>query len=239
MSRQIRYFFFLSLIALAVSCKKKAPEDIGLPLLPGDDILNASFTDTLTLVTHTVKDDSVATKNVTPMLLGNMNDPVFGVSKASIFAQLALTKTNPVFGTNPVLDSAVLSVVYSSGQYYGTLAPQKFKLYEVTDVISKDSVYYSNRKLQYTTELGSAYITPNLTDSVNVDTLRFPPHLRFQLDKNYFQGFLNKPATFYTGNSAFQADFKGFYLASSSTSASGQGGIFYMDMVSSFTRLTL
>lgn len=244
MTRQIRYFLFLTLIALAVSCKKKTPEDIGLPILPGEDLLNASFTDTITLITHTVYDDSLKTDEVTPLLLGNMNDPVFGVSKASIFTQISLSKSNPVFGINPQLDSVVLSLVYSSGQYYGALDPQKFKVYEVSQSLYRDSIYYSNRMLQFSTELGSAYVKPkpnSAKDSVMVDTIKYPPHLRIHLDKNFFQNFLTSPTytASYTGNAAFQKVFKGLYISSSSGLPSGQGAIMYMDLVHTYSRVTM
>lgn len=240
MTRSIRYFLFLSLIALAFSCKKKTPEDIGLPILPGGDLLNASFTDTLTLITHTVADDSLRTDEAAPLLLGNMNDPIFGVTKASIYTQFVLSKANPQFGTDPQLDSAVLSVVYSSGQHYGPLTPQKFKVYEVSDMLYKDSVYYSNRMKAYSTELGSAYIAPNVTDSVSVDTLRYPPHLRIRLDHDFFQEFLDgKDPSFYSGNSVFQSQFKGLYIASSTGAPVSQGSILYMDMTHTYTRITL
>lgn len=240
MTGSIRYFLFLSLIALAVSCKKKTPEDIGLPILPGGDLLNASFTDTVTLVTHTVLDDSLRTDESTPLLLGNANDPIFGVTKASIYTQFVLSKANPVFGTNPILDSAVFSVVYSSGQHYGPLTAQKFKVYEVSEMLYKDSVYYSNRMKGYSTELGSAYITPNVTDSMTVDSLRYPPHLRIRLDHDFFQEFLTgKDPSFYSGNSVFQNEFKGLYIASSTGTPVGQGSILYMDMTHTYTRITL
>ncbi|TAL58865.1 MAG: DUF4270 domain-containing protein [Bacteroidetes bacterium] len=243
MTKQLRYFLFLSLLALVISCKKKTPENIGLPILPGDDLLDAEFTDTVTLITHTVLDDSLKTDEVTPLLLGNMNDPIFGVTKSSIFTQLVLSKTNPVFGTDPQLDSAVLSVVYSAGQYYGTLYPQKFKVYEVTEQLYKDSTYFSNRMVQYGTEIGSVYVTPEpnpATDSMMVDTLKYPPHLRITLDKDFFQKFLtDKPASFYTGNAAFQSDFKGLYISSASGSPVGQGSILYMDITHTYSRITL
>ena len=242
MSKRIRHIFLLAVMASVVSCKKKTPEDIGLPLLPGEDLLNAMFIDTLTLISHTVKDDSLLTKNVSPMLLGNMNDPVFGTAQASFFSQLALSKTNPSFGASPVLDSAVLSLVYSSGQYYGTLYPQKFKVYELSESLYKDSAYFSNRMLPYTTELGSAYLTPNLKDSVSVDSLKYPVHLRIQLDKTFFQEFLTNPtytASAYSSTAAFQNVFKGLYVTSASLAPSGEGAILYMDLTQSYSRVTL
>src|SRR5437868_4395760 len=141
MSKYIRHILFFAIVIFAFSCKKKTPADIGLPLLPGEDLLNALFTDSTTLVAHTVKDDSLNTKNVNPVLLGNINDPIFGITKSSLFTQLSLSKANPDFGTNPVLDSAVLSLVYSvSGttiQHYGNLTPQKFDVYELTEPLNK------------------------------------------------------------------------------------------------------
>ncbi len=230
MTKQIRYFFFLCLIVLVASCRKKTPEDIGLPILPGDDLLNATFTDTLTLITHTVADDSLMTDEISTMLLGNINDPVFGVTKSSIFTQIGLSSLNPDFGTSPQLDSAVLSVVYSSGQYYGTLSPQKFKVYELAEPLYKDSSYFSNRMLQYATELGSAYVTPkpNVGDSVLVGSTWYPSHLRIALDKTFFGNFLNNPSA-YSSNTAFLNYFKGVYIASSTGAPAGQGGIFYMN----------
>ena len=241
MNKYIRYFLILQLAVLIFSCKKKTPEDIGLPILPGEDILNAAFIDTVTLFAHTVKDDSLRTNFSSPMLLGNANDPVFGVSKASLFTQLSLSQINPVFGTEPKLDSAILSIVYSSGQYYGTLYPQKFKVYQVTEALSIDSAYYSNRMMQYSREIGSAYITPKpnpTTDSVKVDTLKYPPHLRITLDKNFFQGFLDD-TTFYSSNKSFQDFFKGIYISSASGSPSGQGAILYMNPTHTYSRITL
>ncbi len=140
-----------------------------------------------------------------------------------------------------MLDSAVLSIVYSAGQYYGSLNPQKFKVYEVSEKMYKDSTYYSNRMLQYSTELGSAYLTPRpnpAKDSVMIDTLKYPPHLRIHLDKNFFQGFLDN-TTFYSSNTALQNYFQGLYIASSTGAPAGQGAIYYMDMTHTYTRLTL
>jgi len=238
MSRYIRYFFFLILTVFIFSCKKKTPEDIGLPILPGEDLLNAAFTDTATIIAHTVRDDSLRTNFISPMFLGNANDPLFGVSKASLFSQLALSETNPTFGTKPKLDSAVLSLVYSDGKYYGTLYPQKFKVYEISESFSIDSTYYSNRMLQYSRELGSAYLVPRVKDSIKVDTLKYPPHLRIKLDKNFFQGFLDD-TTFYSASTDFQKFFKGIYVTSSSGSPVGQGAILSMNLVHTYSRLTL
>ena len=243
MSKYFRYIFYLAIVTLSVvevSCKKKTPEDIGLPILPGDDVLNTFFTDTMTLVTHTVAEDSLPTKNLLPTLLGSMNDPVFGISKASVFTQISLSATNPSFGANPVLDSAVLSLVYYKGEYYGALSPQKFTVYEVTQAIYSDSIYYSNRMLPYNpVELGNAVRIPHpAADSLLVDSLKYPPHLRIPLDVIFFNGFLTNTAI-YNSNTDLQNFFKGFYITAASVSSSDSGAVFSMDMNHAYSRITL
>jgi hypothetical protein len=245
MTKYFRYtlIFFLA-AGLFSSCKKKTPENIGLPFLPGSDLLNANFTDTLTLRTHTVRDDSLRTDEVTPMLLGVINDPVFGLTRSSLFTQIALSKTNPSFGNNPILESAVLSLVYNNKQYYGNLSTaQKFDVYEVSQNLYKDSSYYSNKLSQYYTTqiIGSANVIPDVNDSVMVGTSKFPPHLRINLSTVMFQHFLDDPAytASYNSNASFISVFKGIYIKSSSAPSSGQGAILYFDLASAYTRLTL
>jgi Domain of unknown function (DUF4270) len=237
----MRYLLFLFFSIVVVSCKKKMPEDIGLPLLPGEDILNAAFTDTSTIIAHTVRDDSLRTNFAPVMLLGNANDPVFGITKSSIFTQLSLSTATTGFGKNPQLDSVVLSLVYNGGQFYGSLYHQKFKVYALNEPLLIDSSYYSNRMLQYSRELGSAYLVPKpnpAKDSVMIDSVKYPPQLRITLDRNFFQGFLND-TSFYSSNTDFQKFFKGIYISSSSGSPVGQGAILYMNLLHSYSRLTL
>lgn len=241
MSRHIRYFFFFSLLLLVVSCKKKTPEDIGLPILPGQDLLNAQFTDTVTLEAHTVRDDSLNTTAVSPLLLGVCNDPVFGITTSSIYTQIAIPsgKSNPNFGTNPVLDSAVLSLVYSNAQKYGSLYPEKFKVYEVTDKMSTTAKYYSDTSLVYGAEIGSAYLLPQIKDSVTLAYgTKMPAHLRIKLDNNFCQQFLDTTGH-YSSNLVFQNFFKGIYITTASGAPAGSGAILYMDATNANSRLTL
>lgn len=227
---------------LVGSCKKKTPENIGLDLLPDGDLINAEFTDTLTLITHTVKDDSLKTDETSPLLLGNINDTIFGITKSSIFTQFSLSQTNPSFGINPVLDSAVLSLVYNSGQYYGTLYPQRFDIYELLETMSYSGTYYSDTMLQYQTtqQIGSATITPNVTSTLIIGSDTFPAHLRIKLSSGFFQKFLdNSFSSSYSSNSSLQNAFKGIYIKSSSTPPPGQGAILYMNMTDAYSRLTL
>lgn len=248
------YILYIAIVAMAAmgGCKKKTPDNIGLPLLPGEDLLNALFTDSATLITHTVKDDSLRTDELTLQPLGNLNDPIFGITRASIFTQLSLPKANPSFGANPVLDSAVLSLVFNASQLYGDKTnpvPQKFEVYEVSEMMYKDSGYFSDDALQYytTQQIGSATVIPMsdpATDSVQVDTLKYPPHIRIRMDKNLFQHFIdtNSPLGYtssYSSNASFQNKFRGIYIKSPTVHNTGEGAILYIDLTHSFSRLTL
>ncbi|WP_242083972.1 DUF4270 domain-containing protein [Aestuariivivens sediminis] len=49
-------------------------------------------------------------------LLGVYNDPIFGLTTASIVTQITPTSFNPDFGDNPVIDSVILNIPYFSRQ---------------------------------------------------------------------------------------------------------------------------
>ena len=87
------------------SCQK--PDKLGLDIQPESDLLNAVYSDTTTLITHTVLDDSLSTKGASASLLGSYNDPFFGKVSASFYTQVNITTTNINFGSpaNLVCDS--------------------------------------------------------------------------------------------------------------------------------------
>lgn len=66
-------------------------------------------------------------------LLGVYNDPVFGLETASVLTQLSLSTNAPVFGTEPVVDSVVLTL-----PYYSTVVDQDT---DGTSIYRLDSLY--------------------------------------------------------------------------------------------------
>ncbi|MGL5888997.1 MAG: hypothetical protein ACRC3B_03890, partial [Bacteroidia bacterium] len=67
---------FLATLVLPTSCKKES--DIGLGLQPGNDLLNAQLSDTITLWTKTEIDDSLRSDKTALCVIGSNNDPLFG-----------------------------------------------------------------------------------------------------------------------------------------------------------------
>ncbi len=71
--------FYLPLLALGLFASCEKPENsIGLELQEGDDILGFFTSDTTTLKVSTLIEDSLKTDELTSVMLGNYNDPIFG-----------------------------------------------------------------------------------------------------------------------------------------------------------------
>ena len=216
----IHYFKRLLLYSVAgcllflFSCKD--PNTVGMEVLPSNDYLNVLYSDTATIISTTVLEDSLTSGNSSSNLAGTNVDPVFGLSRAGFYAQLAPLKLSPNFGVEPQCDSVILALIYT-GSYGDTSAsalPQQFNVYQVTEDMSRDTVYYSNRKIGYSTLIGSYVFTPNIKDSVPVNGKNEAPQLRIQLDTSFFRTYiLNQTGQATLGSvSAFQTYFKGIYV---------------------------
>ncbi len=82
------YLLAIALLSLAVgnwSCKKQT----GNVIIEGQNTnsLQPFQTDTFTLFSRTIDEDSMPGNNLSYLLIGAMNDPLFGYSKATAFAK--------------------------------------------------------------------------------------------------------------------------------------------------------
>ncbi len=167
---------------------------IGSNILPDNNTLNANFNDTTTLRTSLVLEDSVITNGVNAFFLGSYNDPIFGETKASIYAQVtpAVNGANPftvvgtfyngttgVPATRVILDSVVFSIpyVFTTPNYYGVLSPQTVQVYSLDKQMYPDTSYYSSTVIPHSTLLGERIVTPNITewDSTRYSNTRIEP----------------------------------------------------------------
>ncbi len=160
---------------------------IGANILPTNNLLNAGFCDTSTVVTSLVLEDTVPTNNMPSYFLGSYNDPYFGVTKASIYAQLMLPEGD---GVNPftaaggissstikvILDSVVFGLAYVniSPNYYGVLGANTVQVYLLNQSMYPDTAYYSGHNLSHGMLLGERVVTPDMTAW---DSIRYPPSL--------------------------------------------------------------
>ncbi len=209
------------------SCKKDTSA-VGLGFI--GDQLQTVFTDTTTLVTHTVADDSVRTSNTSGNLLGSYQDPLFGRCEASFFTQFTLSTASPGFGANPVVNRAYLSFAYKG--YYGTFEKQTVKVYQLISDMSTDKVYYSGDSVEYyQQEIGSLtfYPQPKYNSSIADDSLK--PQLRIPLSNAFGQQLLAGTAADYVSHTSFVKYFKGLYVkVENPGQPSGTGCIMYFDL---------
>src|SRR5690625_245864 len=137
--------------------------------LLGDDMTDGAGngetlkTDTFTIKTDVIfkNQDSVYSTSSTNVTSGVINDdPVFGKTISSIYAQFGLAKAEAGFsGPNPALDSIVLSLRYA-GYYGDSLGTQTYTVYQIKDPSFSDTSlkYYIHQQfdLEEARPLGTA-----------------------------------------------------------------------------------
>lgn len=244
-------FWMLALGCIALfSCND--PSEIGSDLLSGDQ-LDTEFTDTLTLKAHTVANDSFVVwgpgVNGTVFqnfAFGDFQDPVFGRSVASIFAQVVSDGSAPKFKAGvSVLDSIVLTLAYNTSLDYGKLDESfTMEVYQMDEPLDVDEQYINSDSFSVKpTPLGAKTFVPNLTDSLTVlepsgDTLKsvkVAPQLRIRLDDQLGNTILGMDSLDVITDSSFLAAFNGIWLKPASQNA----GLLSFIMRSANTNLKL
>lgn len=242
-----KFFFILSLGAgiCLTSCDESSV--VGLDVQPENDLLNVGYQDTTTIYTLTQKGDSLITDEsliTTGLgLIGKYIDPIFGTSSASMYTQVRLPSNiaATTFGTLPVCDSIILSLVYE-GTAYGKKdrKQQKLNVYQLTESMNTATTYYSTNTLSKNsmdlTAANGYLFYPRLLDSVTTTTIagdiKLKPQLRAPLDNSFGQLLLNNQTTGnLANNTAFQDFFNGIYITTENTATlSGEGNILHFKM---------
>jgi hypothetical protein len=116
--------------------------------------------------------------------------PILAAHKVPFTPQIRLPENNLNFSAVK-LDSIVLTLKYQNKTaFYGnTATTQTIKVYELSNSLYIDSVYYSNaRPAYYPQEIGSWTGKFNLNDSITLQhgskTRKLPPHLRIRITDN-------------------------------------------------------
>ncbi len=238
------FLFLLTSISISfTSCDESSV--VGLDVQPANDLLNVAYLDTTTLITKTVKVDSLRTDEsliiTADALLGMYIDPIFGTASASFYTQLRLPTNAPSFGTIPVVDSAVLSLVYDT-TYYGKRlrAMQTVNVYEVSEDIKIENSYYSNNTVAYyPTALANFSFIPEPTKIVTVLNEPAKQRLRIPLDPNFWTAIISDPLKL-TDNATFQAAMKGLYITTELTQGLlDNGNILHFKLADAQSKLTL
>ena len=246
-SSLVRILFGGAVVALLSTSCRKPDEDLGLEILPGDPL--GLLVDTAAIRAYTFEDSAVRTSGLTRNLVGSYLDPDFGFLRTGLVTQVRLTTNN--IGQGPVTavlqaDSIVLALAFElpSG-HYGNLNAQTFKVYEISEDLSVDSVYHSDDvpsliagDLVYA-QRGLITPEPAVQPQIGGDTL--VPQIRIRLVDALAARFLNAFGTAaLVDNTTFLAFFKGLHVVvDNGPQLPFQGGIMYINTLSTATKLTV
>lgn len=226
-------------LTLSLSSCKKDPTKVGLEVLPTSSDMELNYDDsTVTVSAYTVKRDSMNTTNILYFVLGSMNDPNFGLTRTAFNTNFRLETTNPSFGTNPVLDSICLLLSYS-GCWGDSNSSITANVYELLDSLSiaDESEYDARSEVNYDpVAVGTTTFVQNMTDSVWIDSVQYPPLLSIRLSQEFGERMLADSLNFST-NDDFVRSFFGLRVEAVQTN--NAGNIVYFNPTSTESRLVL
>lgn len=209
--------------AAIFSCNE--PNTVGLEVQPESDQPNLSFTDTVTLETSVVREDSVATYNaflnvLNAALIGSMYETDFGQSTANVYTAITPNSTSPDFTTG-VFDSIVLTLAYKS--FYGdSLTPQTFTVYQMDTSLSSSATYYSNQNFPFNpTPIGTATLLPMPTSTVYLGTDTLLPHLRIRLNDAFGKNIFDSASSYLISANVFKSKMKGVFIQTTPITSGG------------------
>ncbi|KJD31310.1 hypothetical protein PK35_15885 [Tamlana nanhaiensis] len=138
---------FLILAAFFIACDRDF-NVIESDVLGKDNTNFSTKFKELPVVAYNKKLDSVQINSLSSNMLGVFNDPAYGLTSASIVAQVTPSTYSPDFGTNPEIESVVLNIpYYSTIVNYDTDGNAEYQLdsiYGNTSAPIKLSVYQND-----------------------------------------------------------------------------------------------
>ncbi|MFA9212916.1 MAG: DUF4270 family protein [Candidatus Methylacidiphilales bacterium] len=239
----------MSVIALTYSSCKKDINTLAVNFINPDSTFNGSF-ETVGLNAYTDPSDSLPTHTQSLYILGAINDPIFGKSSAEIATSYSIPNNAASFslGNNAIVDSVVLQLrIGNDSTWIGDAnAIHDIKVYELTEKLDYNTVYYSNRNYQKSnTIIGNFNKKFSQTDSIaNTyinSSVKIPPSIRITLSDDFKQKIqnINTFINVVDTNKNFYNLFKGFAIVDESNFGFGQGGFWYLNLNSSYTSMVV
>lgn len=127
--------------SLLVLTQCYAPADyLNTDFVPEHERLHVKTDTSFILSAHTVSYDSVFIMGFSDIVLGAINNDVFGKTRVSFMSQIRPSSLKHKFGTNPSVDSIFLFL--KSNAFYGDKSvPVTINVYELAEPFNKDSLY--------------------------------------------------------------------------------------------------
>jgi len=227
------------------------PDQIGLDVDPNNDI-NTAIDDNTTVLALTETEEKIFTNNLAKYTIGYFIDPNWGITETVVGASINLPSDSLKFGTNAVLDSAVLVLKYANEFYGDSLTSNyRFSVHQLSAKLNPLTSYYNDMPIAYNnTEIGSRVISKiKLKDSVKVSqilvgkpdtTIKQAPQIRIPIDASFINSqFLNAAAANFFKPAAFLTHIKGLHIKVDPISGGKAGGIPFFDLTSGASKLEL
>ncbi len=200
-----------------VSCERRQ-DNITLPG-QGESEIELFVTDTLTFQAKTIDEDSLPGNGVSYFMLGELNDPILGRTKASIYADLDLIEPYADFPNTQEADSAILFIPSVEGlnNYGNILYPLKLNVYPLQQNIESGETYYQTDSFSIDETISTKYVGKLINvyiDSIlyKKDTLNPYDGLKIKLSKDFADKLMSLPKEAYETNNGLDEHFKGIAI---------------------------
>jgi hypothetical protein len=199
------YILAIALLSLAVgnwSCKKQT----GNVIVEGQNTnsLQPFQTDTFTLFSKTIDEDSMPGNNLSYLLIGAMNDPLFGYSRATAFAKSKIIEPLNNFPNTLEPDSALLFIpMVGNNNFYGNRSTvQKLLISVLAEGFNSNKIYYQTDKLTSKAAINTIYtgrIFQEGIDSIGYkkQKIKLPNGLLIKLSKDFARYLQQMPTAAY------------------------------------------
>ena len=218
-------FFLLAFLG----CKKEST-NVGLALVGGtsDGENDTAF---FASKVRTVESDSLSTSRLPSNILGVVQDPIFGLSKASLVVQPLLKEVGVKLEDNTV-DSIRFHLNYdltAGPMVLGDINSEvALDVYRLDQSVTVDSIYTHRFRPALGEKIGEFIGKFDLTTNrtlIGEDTIANSPQLTFLLDNTFGQKLIDSSTTIFASNTGFLSFLKGIVLVPRDNPVSGEGAI--------------
>jgi hypothetical protein len=230
------YLAVLTILVGLAACKKQ-DGNIIIDGQSNNNQLEIFRSDSFQLMAKTIREDSLPANGISYTLLGEMNDPILGKSKASLFAKMNILEPENNFPNNIEPDSAILYIPMVDGlNFYGNaLTKQRLQVFPLTDGITS-KVYYQNENIAYNKQISANYYGPMFQqklDSVGYrkEKMGLKPGLLIKLSAEFARSLMQMPSEAYQSNDGLAKHFKGIAIVPENDELMpGDGGYAVLDL---------
>ena len=195
-------------------CQETAPGDVGLGVLPTEDLIGLVYTDSIPLVLETQWIDKVVTGNASVQLFGNYYDASFGRLNSITYTEARIPGVDLDFGDPADLKFMSLTLSLDLINIYGRFdSPQELQVYELDEAINDDQTLLQSNTVPLAvkgTELSQDFLI-DFSDAASFSDLEIP------LDKSLGEKLLFADAASLKDNDAFADFFKGLAIWTKTT----------------------